>query len=151
MSITVPLDVPFVCQIWKPFALVYAAKYAVPFTSVMLVTSAVVVPLMSATIAVPAAVPLLDHNCVPCTPSSAVKYTVSPTTVRSLGATPPPATLPLVSIVVVVPLLDHNWVPCTPSLAAKYTVPPAAVTNCGFIPVLAALPVVSRCVPAAVP
>ena len=49
------------------------------------------VGLMSATIAVPRAVPLLSHNSRPCRPSFAKKKSVPLTFVRSKGSEPLPA------------------------------------------------------------
>ena len=76
---------------------------------------------MSLTRTVPAAVPSLFHSSRPCAPSSAVKYSVPSTFVRSRGIrSRPPGLMSLPARCrPSVPSLFHSSSPCTPSSARE--------------------------------
>ncbi len=107
----------------------------------------------SATISVPAAVPLDFQSSRPLVPSSAVKNSVLPTAVSWLGFEEPPADGSMSSTSAVpaaVPSDFHSSEPCVPSSATKYRVLPMGVRS--FSPSLPDGSMVStRTVPAAVP
>ncbi len=68
-------------------------------------------------VADPGEVPVNDHNCVPCVPSLAEKYSVVPAAVRSCGFRPNPDAPPEVSLCVpaAVPSLSQSWKPLVAS------------------------------------
>ena len=87
--------------------------------------------LMSLTITVPDSVPSLFHSSLPWVPSSALKNSVSPTAISSVGRLEPPG-LGLMSLTSTVPdsvpsLLYSSMVPSDAEFEAKKTVPPTAV------------------------
>ena len=94
----------------------------VPFRSVRFVGATPIYPdgLTLVAITVPVAVPSLFQSLMPFTPSSAVKYRVSPTPVRCEGYDPPKGLISLTRVVpAVVPSLLQSSTPCSPSLTAK--------------------------------